>query len=366
MAKIKTAKAVRQQATKARGPKGAPASKWWEQAEEVPRAGLDDAEKIAKSAKRWRRYVKATVVLTPLLMLTTIVAVSRSMNPAPAVVESTVAQYAETKSDAVVEVRKWLAQDPSPLPGAVLVGWNSATTEAYRGNPDDPNYSRTDDYDLELHTLTIASPGGMLYDTTVTLAVNDITGAVVVGEPSLLPRPPSASAVASDPWIGYETVQTSEAVDAAIVSWGNAYSSGDPNALRLAIQDPEELHSYMPLAGATLRDGYAEKAIAISASTIVVKATFGIQWDGVKSTDTLPNVTYDLLIEKANTAAPVVVAWGGSGSGPDLKKYGNAVLGRSIETKAEDFDDNVVGSDEDLPSDTPASTPGKNKKRGKS
>jgi hypothetical protein len=33
----------------------------------------------------------------------------------------------------------------------------------------------------------------------------------------------------------------------------------------------------------------------------------------------------DVLVERASTAAPVVVAWGPSGSGPMLRPYQNAV-----------------------------------------
>ena len=42
----------------------------------------------------------------------------------------------------------------------------------------------------------------------------------------------------------------------------------------------------------------------------------------------MPTLTYDLLLDKADTAAPVVVAWGSPGAA--LEPYGNGVVGRTF------------------------------------
>ena len=41
----------------------------------------------------------------------------------------------------------------------------------------------------------------------------------------------------------------------------------------------------------------------------------------------LPTFEMDLLADRANTASPVIVAWGGAGTGPILTKYQNGEEG---------------------------------------
>jgi hypothetical protein len=58
--------------------------------------------------------------------------------------------------------------------------------------------------------------------------------------------------------------------------------------------------------------------------------TVSLLWKGEKapafgSSTSGPQTTMDLLLERADTAAPVVVAWGPPGSGPGLVPYQNAV-----------------------------------------
>lgn len=355
------------QASKPRKPTN---DKWWEQAEEVPRAGLPAAEKLDRRSKRMRRFVWSYIVMAPLMILVLIILMANSLGGSDAPPAPKTNQFAATKSDAVVAVRKWLASSPSPLPGGVLVGWDSATSKKVTGDPEDTS----DDYTVEVHHLTVASPTGTLYGTTVSLAVSDVVGAAVVGEPSLVPRPPSDQSFRGEStWPGLDDTQAPEPVEAAVSTWAQAYSSGDPKALGLAIQDTSEAHSYMPLVGARLTEGSVEKAAGLwpkdmtaaqreeagDPDRMIVRAVFAIRWSGVKvdAEDDLPTVTYDLLVEKADTAAPVVVAWGGPGTGPSLKRYGNAVEGREISAAADDPDEATL-SDEPLPGTNGSSTGG--------
>lgn len=338
-------------------PKG---GRWWEEAEEVPRAGLPDAKRLERRAKIYRRFVLASVVLTPFLILVAIVLAANLLSDDEQAAPKAQIPYAETKADAIIEVRRWLGQDPSPFPGGVLVGWDSADSK----KAPDPDGTAGKDYHIEVHRLTIAASNGALYDTTVTLGVSDSIGSYVLGEPTLVARAPSVTTFAGTPWPDALDYPAPDAVASAVTTWAEAYSSGDPNALRIAVQDTSSTHSYMPLSGASLSNGEITESAGVwpSGTTeeertssdppkMLIQATFDIKWKGQKKrNDESPaTVTYDLLVTKADTAAPVVVAWGGAGTGPSLKEYGNAVTGRGIDTDSDDTGDDTTLSDDPTP-----------------
>ncbi|GAB2733806.1 hypothetical protein [Nocardioides pakistanensis] len=313
-------------------------STWWDEAEEVPRAGLPDAHRLTKRAKRYRRIVWATVFLAPLAMLSTFVAMASAGTSDEGTVVSA-DRYTETRSRAIYAVRTWLATDPAPLPGGILLGWESAeTTSAPDGS-----------YDVETHRLTVAEPGGNLFDTTIALGVSDNEGVVVLGQPTLMPRLPENDKWDAFLWPDVEATQTTEDIENAVWAWAQAYTSGDPDALRLAVGDPDGEHSYIPLVGATFtgvkinqaaalwpEDASAEDRRTLMPEQVVLNVTADVYWDGAKA-DSLgryetAEVSYDLLVTAADTAAPRVVAWGGSGTGPALDPYANAVTGVEVTT----------------------------------
>jgi hypothetical protein len=125
------------------------------------------------------------------------------------------------------------------------------------------------------------------------------------------------------------------------------YTSGDPNALRLAVQDDDGQHTYVPLSNVTNQTvvitrsaylpttGQTSGAAPAKNAQMVVQVTLAIQWSGVaepQSGAKIPTITLDLLVSNAGGAAPIVVAWGGPGSGPTLTAYINALTGRSSES----------------------------------
>lgn len=316
--------------------------RWWEEAVEVPRAGLPDATKMAKKAKRLRRFVWASVGLFPLTLVVTVIMVA-SPGPDPVAAVS-LDRFAATRPNAVVAVKQWLASSPSPLPGGSLVGWDSATAEKSPLDPQRPE----DRYTVEVHHLTVASANGTLFDTVVSLGVSPAIGTVVIGAPSLIPRAPSDSSFSESAWPNLESFATADPVEAAVMAWADAYDSGDPNALRLVIGDTDAARSYVPLVGANLREGDITDAAALWGDTpianrdgeppnAIVRATFQIKWNGQtlgEDERDFSTVTYDLLVSRADTAAPAVVAWGGAGTGPSLKPYtSNAVVGRAVEAQ---------------------------------
>jgi hypothetical protein len=153
---------------------------------------------------------------------------------------------------------------------------------------------------------------------------------------------------------GLNKITTTDAVTQAANAWVEAFTSGNPDKLRLAVGDTAGNHSYVPLAQATASDirvveVAAPKKTGTDAdekapSSVVARVSFGIKWTGqnVEHASALSRVTYDVLIERAETNAPIIVAWGGTGTGEILKPYGNAVerklttdsIPDSVETKA--------------------------------
>lgn len=307
---------------------------WWDQAVEVPRAGLPDAAKMNKRAKRLRRFVWAAVILCPISFLSVLLSYAGG-GTAPLAGPTTVAdRYADTKPTAIVAVREWLAGDPAPLPGGTFVNWNSATERTAPVAPNAPQ--GTVATVVESHLITVADSAGNLYDTTVAVGVTADDQPVLIGTPGLTPRMPASDSWDDSDWPGSVDVTVTAEMTAAVTAWSSAFTSGDPATLRLSIGDENTNRHYLPLNGAVLSDGQVSAAAGIFAdgeteetgpSRAVVRATFSITWPtGSEETPdaTGATVSYDLLLTKANTAAPKVVAWGGPGTGFALKPYSNA------------------------------------------
>ncbi|MGL5827728.1 MAG: hypothetical protein ACRCYU_23410 [Nocardioides sp.] len=306
---------------------------WWEAAEEVPKAGLPDADALARRARRYRRCVWAGLILAPFSIFGNILLVMSHFTAADTTPAASGGTFAETKAEAKVAIADWLGADPSPLPGGRVVDWLSADTT--KSGPDR----------IETHRFALASVSGALFDSTVTLGVSAEAGVVVLGEPALIPRAPSDATWEGDIWPGQTQVQVSEPIEAAVASWATAYSSGDPDALRIAVGDGAADHAYVPLIGAKLTDQKTGAAFGrwdddvevadredVAPKQVVVSVAFSITWadSPLEEGDEAPTVSFDVLVDKAGSAAPVVVAWGGEGAGPSLKKFGNAVVGRTV------------------------------------
>jgi hypothetical protein len=169
---------------------------------------------------------------------------------------------------------------------------------------------------------------------------------VALGGPSLtiMPATNTSSGWATGaPWSGISSSVTVTApVQSAIDGWLAAFTSGSGSQLRLAIGDTSSSVYYVAMSGiASATDtavaaatraapNQAPTATSTNHSAEIVEVTVSLLWKGEKapafgSSTSGPQTTMDLLLERADTAAPVVVAWGPPGSGPGLVPYQNAV-----------------------------------------
>lgn len=315
---------------------------WWQEQVEVPVAGLPDAGKTQSRARMWRWAVFSAVFLLPITLFADL---AMFVNTSPTTTAAAAPdRFAETRSLAIVTVRTWLGGAPSPLPGGTLVGWDKATVRRYTP----PKRSSDTPYRLETHYLTLATSSGALFTTTVQVAVDRTHGPRVLGTPTLLPSPPFDTAWDANPYPSNDPINATSDVKAAVDSWATAFTSGDPAVLRQAVGDKTSAHSYVPLVGARLSDLNISGAYVVGydrdkadpnakATTVFVTIDASIEWATAPSSGTGPAdsttkamVRFDLLVTGAATAAPVVVAWGGPGTGPSLRPYANAVTGRTV------------------------------------
>lgn len=334
-------------ARKTRQPKAAAPTPWLSEAEELPRADIELKDKSAKRVKMARVVIISNMVMVPIFALAGVMALPKLLEtPEPVKVADNLVD-SPTKTTAILAVEGWLAQNPAPLPGGRLVSWDGVDVQATPSLTTDENTNQTiETQGLELHTMTVASGTGAAFTTQVQVGFSPFRGAQLIGKPTLIPRAPDdkTSWPNLTAWPNLTKVTKTEEIDQAVSAWVNAFTSGNPNTLRLAIGDTGANRSYVPLTQATPADiqvtDVATHAAGASSSdstqkrpsSVVARVSFAVRWQGqtVTTSDTLSRLSYDVLIEKADTAAPVVVAWGGAGSGETLKAYMNALEGRKI------------------------------------
>ncbi|MEH0110589.1 hypothetical protein V6N00_12835 [Tersicoccus sp. MR15.9] len=318
---------------------------WLDDVEEAPRAGMEDVRRKNRMYAATRRILTLMPWMFAVLALMYLSTLPRLLEPAAAAPAAAAQIDSPTKAVAIQAVQNWLDADPSPLPGGKILSWDGAKVQAdpaVTTNKD--NGQSTEVQGLQLNTLTLTNGSGQIFTTTVQVGYSPIRGAQVIGAPTLIPRAPDDTQQWPNlsSWPGLTKVSATDPVTQAVTAWAKAYTSGDPNALRLAVGDTSTDHAYIPLAGATMHGVTVEDAAtktatadgspAVTASDVVARVSFGITWQGQKiGRDATPSkVTYDVLITRADTASPQVVAWGGVGQGPDLSPFANAVTGRTI------------------------------------
>ena len=313
-----------------------------------------------KKIKAIRGYTKLSLWSFPVTAIMLVVVFS-GMGNAPDVKPTVITNQVDSagKSAAIVEVNTWLDAVPAPIVGGSVVAWNGFDTEKPVKVPDElDRIVTTPSYKIEVHHFTLVDSKGSRYTSDVAVAVDKASGTTPIGSPSLSPIAPSADGWASDgPWYGLKTETASDPVTVAINQWAKAFTSGDPKVLRSIVGDPTASHSYMPLVGvskveATFVRGGSVPVLNKDGSpsdakpqVLIAQVQLQLTWGtdpNAPAADGAPGgvqpqgsslITYDLLIQKANTAAPVVVAWGGAGSGPHLKPYSQAVVDRTLTTE---------------------------------
>lgn len=321
-----------------------PTSEYWDEgAAALPRADIEIPSKMSKLRKWFKAYAWIAVLMLPVVLISNIVLVSESITGEDTEPAAATSVDSPTKAEAMLKVRTWLAADPSPLPGGTLLSWDGATTQQEHEIIENENGDKTEQQGLELHKLTVTTPGGALFTTTVQVAYSPIRGAQILGEPTLLPKAPddSGSWPNAKSWPNLVSAGASEQAVQAVNAWVKAFTSGDPDSLRLTVGDTQPGRSYVPLVQAMATGVMVTESGAFrnsdgttnsNPSQIIARVTFGVSWEGqtVKEGVALSQLTYDVLIDKADTAAPAVVAWGGAGSGESLTPYMNAMDGRII------------------------------------
>lgn len=323
----------------------------WDGESKVADTLLDNAaapsNQSSISKLKWARrglFVMAFIA-TPLTFLIWVNAALTPTVPVkpPASASSIASNSSQGKAPAIAAVTTWLAGIPSPLPGGMLVSWDGFETLPAAPSAKDGSSQ----YSTEIHyfTLSTESDDSTLYfRSSVEVLVDPILGAKVAGDPTLLPVAPSntGSWPSQTTWPGFTSSQPPKSVSDAVDAWATAFTSGKPDALRLAVGDPDPNHSYMPLTGATASQITITDSAGIplpdpkaTAKQMLVRVTLQIAWTvTVDTTQNLPTVTYDLLVNEADTASPRVVSWGGAGSAPSLQAYSTSVKNKQIQGEA--------------------------------
>lgn len=355
--------------------------------EEAPRAGVEP-KKLARRSKTMRILVWASVVLAPIALLGWITALGASSSggdgaaaassPGRAAATESVrtwlaadqspltggeiiswdgATIRSTTTDDTsgvtvtiesdrftVGVRASAATTSTTAAGSTTTtkpakpkgsGSKSTTTTA-------PKSTTTTAAPADDTTTTVFDPAGSVgtvwadtYSVEVLVAVDSRGGVEVISAPSMIPTTPPVDDgwAPTDPsWPGLASANASDAVDAVVQRWAEVYVLGSAEDLALATGDPDEEHSYLPLDLADRPDtvtAVAEAAADAGEGRQVVRVSLTFAWDGKDGEDPIeaPRVDMDLLVERADTASPVVVAWGPAGSGGDLEPYANGIVG---------------------------------------
>jgi hypothetical protein len=279
------------------------------------------------------------VIITPVATLALLVSAT-SHKSQPAVVSSSGSASSAGKVAATIQVQKWLKAIPDPLPNGRIVSWDGAydiRPPATKGGSSAPAAG----FKAEVNRFTVQGDPG-IFEADVEVALT-ASGAVALSGPSLSPVQlgPSVGSPATQngPWPGLvATSSVPPAVTQTVQSWAEAYTSGNQATLALAVGDPKTADRYTPLSGVAAASASVIEAAPLRAATadeMAVEVNLAITWaDQPRNRQTAndqslpanpqgPQTTLDLLVARAHTAAPVVVAWGPPGSGPTLTAYQN-------------------------------------------
>jgi len=349
--------------------------------EEIPRPGLPDAERLARRQRWYRRLIWSSVILAPIALLAVIVVAGSARSPKAPSPAPAPSVSSRGRTVATQELDAWLAETPSPLPGATVLSWDGArtispekSTQKNKGGLLGGSGGGTQNRSVwvtEIDTFTLVVPPtkkatsvvseatpvlqASVYQASVAVALDPSgTGAVAMGGASITKEPQTTTSqwFTGGPWPGITSSNAvSSAVQEAINGWVDAYTGGNAAALSLAVGDTDSAHTYVPLSGvqsaaATVVAAApriapnsqvpitARAARTANPTAEIVEITLAIRWNGeptpppgTQGQSAAPKTTMDLLVERANTSAPVVVAWGPQGTGPTLVPYQNAVTG---------------------------------------
>ncbi|GAB6857908.1 hypothetical protein [Microbacterium xylanilyticum] len=340
-----------------------------------------DAQSIRTSERRGkflRVLLRATVFgLFPVACICAIVAIGvlvSAQNLTKATVSSVDTNSSRGKSVAWTTVQDWLAADPSPLPDGRIMSWDGFQ----RWEPPKPKSDRDKPlgYEYETHRFTLQR-GNALYSASVQVIVNG-EAASALGTPDLTPIPLVADKSNASPWFDAQDASAGDAVNTAVKEWAAAFTSGDPSNLRRVVRDADASHVYVPMDGvASVVAAQVVKAAypvkkgdpdgAPDKTRMLVQVQVQFWWDGQEPTEEQKNqgaektpqaITYDLLVQDADTANAYVTAWGGPGEAPRLTPYMNAMTGVDPEQSSGPSGKPGTPGPTTSPTPTPTSTRG--------
>lgn len=297
----------------------------WGDLVEVPRANMPDPAKVVRK-RRWLTVLVWAIIVAFLLSTLALLAMVANMRTSRDVTNGDTFSLAKVAGTQAMQ--GWLAGDPAPLvDGRILTVDGVSPVTLDGASSDDVKFS------VDVVSFTLVDGFGQLYRSGVQVAVDPRGSATAISTPSLEPLASAASDSWSSgsPWPGLKVVGAPDPVKKAIEGWAAAYTSGDADTLRLAVGDPDAQHWYSPLAGVQQVSAETVTATPLDKdeTVLAVQVRLRIRWVGQQVADgtTLPASTFDVLVERADTAAPVVTAWGAAGTGPNLVRYGNAIDG---------------------------------------
>jgi hypothetical protein len=272
----------------------------------VPSEKSPAVSKSFNKAKWMRRVVVTDVVLLPVVLLLV-------LGLKGAATGTTGLQYPTVSQSSIYNAKIYLQQllksNTSPLPRGHIVDLYGVTPIGTKGGYEDVAF--------------VAANGSSVAKLTVEM----VNGQIVAG-PSVQPVEGSVGLSSNSnltPWpsvVNLGQAPNTPAFTQAINGWATVFTTGTPSALALAVGDPNSSHHYSPLHGVTamqsaeVLDYYSPP----NSSTAYAEVDLTVTERGVSKPVTL---IYDVLIERPDSSAPAVSAWGPPGSGPTLVPYQN-------------------------------------------
>lgn len=341
---------------KSKGKSAAAGDQWWDQASTVPDDAIVDAAKFEKSARWIRRLLWAIPVCVFIVVLSAATIFASLANQEDVDLTPPTDPTLESRTAANAAVTAWLASGTA-IPGGEILGWEGGERFEASG----AGAGSVSVYDI--HTFEVYA-GGVVYSVSVPVSVNG-DALDVLATPAITATTPWAETLNGQTAQGEDTIAVDDNVESAITAWAEAYTSGDPVALRRAVADSDTSRYYVPLSGVSftsvdVSQGFIvggrqvdEEGNQLPPERVVVRVTAEAQWaslapeEGEEDDVELSIVTYDVLIDRASSAAPVVVAWGAAGTGASLEPYENAT---SVEVESNDgsaTDEDSSGTDTD-------------------
>jgi hypothetical protein len=292
---------------------------------EVPNPKSSWVAKALRRQRLFRRIIVIDVIVAPLILLLIFgtlfgsSATSASSSAAGTVLDSPLVYQGE------VNVQQWLDAKPAPLPGGTLVSYYGQTPAPV---PAKPSTDPTTVADYHIVSFVVVAHN-VFYKVSIEEQLNGQSASVVSVAPSITPlgSADNASSSTQSPWSGISvnTAPPSTTFSQAVQGWAEAYTSGSPGSLALAVGDPNSSDHYVPLSGVSQVQSNVVYYASLTPTTAIAEVDLTITWAGQTKSPQSANYVYDVLVERPLSAAPVVVAWGPPGSGPSLVPYQNAV-----------------------------------------